>query len=182
MGCAAPACHIPAPQHQPKGGVQQSHSTCGPARARRMVMGLFPCSSEILLDGFRALSFSTASKCQSMTRRWGLRLEQTRSQGQTPVRMGRGSVQGRIPKPTPKMLPAWKGPPRLWQGNPAGDWGVPTDPPGMPELAAGTQRGAADAEAAGGTGGCPPAGHTWAPAPAFHPPEPPPETGHQTQR
>uniref|UniRef100_A0A8C5TGH4 EGF-like domain-containing protein n=1 Tax=Malurus cyaneus samueli TaxID=2593467 RepID=A0A8C5TGH4_9PASS len=76
------------------------------------------------------------------------------------------------------MLLAWKGPAGLWQGGRGTQYviGVSPIPPGMPEQAAGTQRGAADAEAAGGTGGCPPAGHARAPAPAFPPPEPPPET------
>lgn len=55
-------------------------------------MGVFPCSREIMLGALRAYSFSTASKCQSRNGRWRRRLEQTRTQGQTPARMGRGSV------------------------------------------------------------------------------------------
>lgn len=109
--------HLSCPSTStPRVGVWHSHSTCGAARARGMVTGLFPCSSEIRLNALRVCSFSTASKCRSRTGRWGLRLEQTWSQGQTPSRMGRDSVQGRTSKSTPKMLPAWKGPPRLWQG------------------------------------------------------------------
>lgn len=90
------------------------YGTATAARAWGMVMGLFPCSSDMMLNALRARSFSTASKCHSRTGRWGLRLKQTQRQGQTPVRMGRGSVQGRTSKPAPKMLPAQKGPPRLW--------------------------------------------------------------------
>lgn len=36
---------------------------------------------------------------------------------------GRGSAQGRASKPTPEMLPAWQGPPRLRQGG-GGVWRV----------------------------------------------------------
>lgn len=91
-------------------------------------MGLFRCSSEMMLHALRACSFSTPSRCQSRTGRWGLRLEQTRSQGQTPARMGRGSVQGRTSKTIPKMLPAWKSPPGLWQGGRGTDLVVGVSP------------------------------------------------------